>query len=123
MITRREMLKRAGTMVGVGDFDTVCDQTNRTQQVKCWDRAYEHIHVGAYVGPFIPYNEVVALAGKQSRSEQYRAITYHVEGVIRRLAPRAQAWTLGDAGTMPMAEYLQAHGAAPVPSTEDEARE
>ncbi|HET9621210.1 MAG TPA: AMP-binding protein, partial [Kofleriaceae bacterium] len=77
--------------------------------------------VGAYVGPFIPYREVVELAGKQSRSDQYRAITYHVEGVIRRLAPRDQAWTLGDAGTMPMAEYLTQTGQAV--SREEDARE
>jgi long-chain acyl-CoA synthetase len=77
--------------------------------------------VGAYVGPFIPYREVVALAGKQSRGEQYRAITYHVESVIRRLAPRDQAWTLGDAGTMPMAEYLAETGQAA--SSEEDARE
>jgi long-chain acyl-CoA synthetase len=75
--------------------------------------------VAAHVGPYLSYADVVALGGKRSRSEQYKAITYHVEGVIRRLAPRDRAWTLGDAGTMPMAEYLQAHGQ---PLTEDEAR-
>jgi long-chain acyl-CoA synthetase len=79
--------------------------------------------VAAHVGPFVPYRQVLALAGERSRSEQYRAITYHVEGVIRRLAPRDQAWTLGDAGTMPMAEYLETHGRAEAPPTEDEARE
>jgi long-chain acyl-CoA synthetase len=66
--------------------------------------------VGAYIGPFLPYSEVLALAGKRTRSEQYRAITHHVERVIRRLAPHDQAWTLGDAGTTPMAEYLEAQG-------------
>ena len=55
----------------------------------------------------------------RSRSEQYRAITYHVEAVIRRLAPRDQAWTLGDAGTTPMAEWLAAQGK---PVAEDEAQ-
>ncbi|MBC7975405.1 MAG: AMP-binding protein, partial [Myxococcales bacterium] len=67
--------------------------------------------VSAHIGPYLSYPDVVALAGQRSRSEQYKAITYHVEGVIRRLAPRDRAWTLGDAGTMPMAEYLQ--GQAP----------
>lgn len=76
--------------------------------------------VSAHVGPFISYREVQALAGAASRSEQYRAITYHVEGVVRRLAPHDQRWTLGDAGTMPMAEYLAERGQAIV---EDEARE
>jgi long-chain acyl-CoA synthetase len=79
--------------------------------------------VAAYVGPFLTYRDVLALAGQQSRSEQYRAITYHVEGVIRRLAPRDQAWTLGDAGTMPLAEYLQEQGQEPGKIIEDEARE
>jgi len=79
--------------------------------------------VAAYIGPFVPYSQVLALGGERSRSEQYRAITYHVEGVIRRLAPRDQAWTLGDAGTMPMAEYLEAHGQAGAQPGEDEARE
>ena len=66
--------------------------------------------VASYVGPYLSYEDVVQLAGQGSRSEQYRAITYHVESVIRRLAPRDQAWTLGDAGTMPMAEWLQSQG-------------
>jgi long-chain acyl-CoA synthetase len=78
--------------------------------------------VAAHVGPFVPYREVVELAGKGSRSEQYKAVTHHVESVIRRLAPRDQAWTLGDAGTMPMAEYLALHGKASA-HAEDEARE
>jgi long-chain acyl-CoA synthetase len=81
--------------------------------------------VAAHIGPFVPYREVVALAQAEvrPRSEQYRAITHHVESVVRRLAPRDQAWTLGDAGTMPMAEYQQAQGHAAGPPAEDEARE
>ncbi|MBA3462560.1 MAG: AMP-binding protein [Deltaproteobacteria bacterium] len=69
--------------------------------------------VASYIGPYLSYEDIVALGsrgGERSRSEQYRAITYHVEGVIRRLAPRDQAWTLGDAGTTPMAEWLAAQG-------------
>ena len=45
------------------------------------------------------------LAGERARSEQYRAITYHVEATIRRLAPRDAQWTLGEAGTTPMAVW------------------
>ncbi len=74
--------------------------------------------VAAYIGPYLSYEDVVRLSGERSRSEQYRAITYHVEGVIRRLAPRDQAWTLGDAGTTPMAEWLAERGET---VTEDEA--
>jgi len=76
--------------------------------------------VAAHIGPYLSYQDVVALAGQRSRSEQYKSITYHVEGVIRRLAPRDRAWTLGDAGTMPMAEYLQGQGQGE--SIEDETR-
>ncbi|HWO21323.1 MAG TPA: AMP-binding protein [Kofleriaceae bacterium] len=80
--------------------------------------------VAAHLGPYLSYEDVVALAAakdgerKPTRSEQYRAITYHVEGIIRRLAPREHAWTLGDAGTTPMAEYLASIGQA---VAEDEA--
>jgi hypothetical protein len=43
--------------------------------------------------------------------------------VVRRLAPRDQAWTLGDAGVTPMMEYLRSQGRGDRPATEDEARE
>jgi long-chain acyl-CoA synthetase len=68
--------------------------------------------VAAYVGPFLPFTQVQKLAGERPRSEQYRAITHHVESVIRRLAPHDQQWTLGDAGTTPKAEWLKANGEA-----------
>jgi long-chain acyl-CoA synthetase len=89
--------------------------------------------VAAHLGPYLSYDDVVKLAAagrasggavgedaraRPTRSEQYRAITYHVEGIIRRLAPREHAWTLGDAGTTPMAEYLASIGQA---VAEDEA--
>lgn len=66
--------------------------------------------VAAHVGPFVPYQQVLALAGAHSRSEGYRAVTHHVERTIRRLAPHDQQWTLGDAGIEPMAEWLAAQG-------------
>jgi long-chain acyl-CoA synthetase len=66
--------------------------------------------VAAYVGPYLSYADVVALGGERTRSAQYRAITEHVESVIRRLAPRDAAWTLGDAGTTPMARWLAEQG-------------
>ncbi len=62
--------------------------------------------VGAYVGPYLSYADVVKLAGAGTRSEQYRTVTGHVESVIRRLAPAEQAWTLGAAGTRSVAEHL-----------------
>ncbi|MCX5744138.1 MAG: AMP-binding protein, partial [Proteobacteria bacterium] len=67
--------------------------------------------VAAYVGPYLSYADIVKLAGEQTRSKQYAHVTQHVEGVIRRLAPRDQAWTLGDAGTTPMVEWQAAQGA------------
>lgn len=78
-------------------------------------------HVAAHVGPYLSYEDVVALGGDRARSEQYRAITYHVESVIRRLAPRDQQWTLGDAGTTPMAQWLAAQG-EPAAAGDDEAQ-
>ncbi len=74
--------------------------------------------VAAHVGPFVSYEQVQALASaRRSRSEQYRAVTHAVESVVRRLAPEDRTWTLGDAGTMPMAEYLAAQGGG-VPSVD-----
>lgn len=70
--------------------------------------------VAAHVGPYVSYEQVLALAKSAgSRSEQYGAITAHVESTVRRLAPRADQWTLGDAGTVPMAEYDAAMAAGP----------
>jgi long-chain acyl-CoA synthetase len=68
--------------------------------------------VAAYVGPYLPYEKVLELAGDRTRSAQYRAITHDVESTIRRLAPQEAAWTLGEAGTTPMAEWLESQGKA-----------
>ena len=77
--------------------------------------------VASYVGPYMTYEEIAKIAAQEkTRSQQYRAVTYQVESVIRRLAPRDAAWTLGDAGTTPMAEYLASQGNA-VARDEDEA--
>jgi len=67
--------------------------------------------VASYVGPYLSYRDVLAIASQhKTRSAQYRAVTLHVESIIRRLAPQDAAWTLGEAGTTPMAEYLEASG-------------
>ena len=66
--------------------------------------------VAAYVGPYLPYEQILKLAGERTRSAQYRAITHDVEATIRRLAPHEAAWTLGEAGTTPMAEWLESQG-------------
>ena len=58
--------------------------------------------VAAYVGPYSTYDDLVKLAADRSRSEGYRAITQHVERVIRRLAPREAEWTLGESGREPL---------------------
>ncbi|HEY4057483.1 MAG TPA: 1-acyl-sn-glycerol-3-phosphate acyltransferase, partial [Kofleriaceae bacterium] len=75
--------------------------------------------VTAHVGPFLTYQDIAAMAASGTRSEQYRTITYNVESIIRRLAPQDQAWTLGDAGTQPMAEWMAEQGKA---VTEEEAQ-
>ncbi|CAN5786526.1 hypothetical protein BH11MYX2_BH11MYX2_18210 [soil metagenome] len=70
--------------------------------------------VTAHVGPFLTYQDIASIASATSgtRSEQYRTITYNVESIIRRLAPQDQAWTLGEAGTQPMAEWMADQGKA-----------
>ena len=78
--------------------------------------------VAAYVGPYLAYQDVLTLGGDRPRSEQYRAITYNVESTIRRLAPQDQAWTLGEAGTTPMAQYLAEQGRPGSSPDEDEAQ-
>jgi long-chain acyl-CoA synthetase len=66
--------------------------------------------VAAHIGPYLTPEAVAALAAGKSRSESYRAVSQHVEGVIRTLAPKKLAWTLGDAGTTPLAQWQAAHG-------------
>jgi long-chain acyl-CoA synthetase len=76
--------------------------------------------VAAYVGPFVSYAEVAALAASsKTRSDQYKTITHAVERTIRRLAPKQQAWTLGEAGTTPAAEWAEASGIRHQGSGED----
>ena len=61
--------------------------------------------VAAHIGPFQPYEQLVAMTEGKSRSEGYRAISWHVEGMVRRMAPKDFAWTLGDAGRTPLAHF------------------
>ncbi len=68
--------------------------------------------VAAHVGPFLAPAEVASLAEGKSRSEGYRHISMDVERRIRGLAPRAQAWTLGEAGKTPYAQWAAANGVA-----------
>jgi long-chain acyl-CoA synthetase len=79
-------------------------------------------HVAAHLGPYLSYDDVVKRAIGKTRAEQYRAITHDVEATIRRLAPRDHAWTLGDAGTTPMAEWQVQQGHAVANADEEEAR-
>ncbi|WP_428261336.1 AMP-binding protein [Haliangium sp.] len=62
--------------------------------------------VAAHIGPFVTYEQVADLAAGKSRSGAYRAIANHVERTVRRMAPERRAWTLGEAGRVPMDEYL-----------------
>jgi long-chain acyl-CoA synthetase len=63
--------------------------------------------VAAHVGPFQTYEMIAKIAGEKSRSESYRAIAHHVEGIVRRLAPKDYAWTLGATGTTPLANVAR----------------
>jgi 1-acyl-sn-glycerol-3-phosphate acyltransferase len=77
--------------------------------------------VAAHIGPFLTPEAVAAMGAGKSRSESYRAISQQVEGMIRRLAPREKAWTLGDAGTTPLAQWQAEHGVVPVADGTDAA--
>jgi len=68
--------------------------------------------VSAHIGPFLDHAAVAQLAAGRTRAEGYRAISQDVEGMIRTLAPRDRAWTLGDAGTTPWAKWAAATGVA-----------
>ncbi|MEZ4401914.1 MAG: AMP-binding protein [Kofleriaceae bacterium] len=68
--------------------------------------------VAAHVGPFVSYEAAQALAAGKTRAEGYRFISQEIERRIRTLAPRDQAWTLGEAGTTPWAQWAAAAGVA-----------
>ncbi len=68
--------------------------------------------VAAHIGPFQSYERLVAIAEGRSRSESYRAIAHHIEGIVRRLAPKEMAWTLGASGTTPLAGTVREEGEA-----------
>ena len=71
--------------------------------------------VAAHIGPFLSYERIVQLAGSRSRSESYRAVSQHVEGVVRGLAPRRFEASLGPSGRTPVAEWEAGQGKAPAP--------
>jgi long-chain acyl-CoA synthetase len=76
--------------------------------------------VASYVGPYLSYDDILKIASTQkTRSAQYRTITENVEETIRRLAPQDAAWTLGEAGTTPMARWLEASGKKSTPDDSD----
>ncbi len=68
--------------------------------------------VAAHIGPFVSYADAVALAAGRTRAEGYRTISWEVERMIRTLAPKDQAWSLGEPGTTPWAHWAAATGAA-----------
>ncbi|HEY1553697.1 MAG TPA: AMP-binding protein, partial [Kofleriaceae bacterium] len=75
--------------------------------------------VASYVGPFMTYEQIAALAAGKTRSEGYRAVTQYIERVIRRLAPQDAEWTLGESGREPM-ETSTSTSPSTSPSTEAE---
>ncbi len=66
--------------------------------------------VAAHIGPFQSYERLMKIADGKSRAESYRATSQHVEGIVRKMAPAKLAWTLGDAGKTPHAEWAAQHG-------------
>jgi long-chain acyl-CoA synthetase len=67
--------------------------------------------VAAHIGPFVSYADAVALTAGRTRAEGYRTISWEVERMIRTLAPKDQAWSLGEPGTTPWAHWAAATGA------------
>jgi long-chain acyl-CoA synthetase len=63
--------------------------------------------VAAHIGPFQPYEKILKMAEGKSRAESYRHISWHVEGIVRKMAPKQFAWTLGDAGVTPLANFTE----------------
>ena len=63
--------------------------------------------VSAHIGPFQSYEALLKMSEGKSRSESYRAIGAKVEGIVRKLAPKDYRWTLGEAGTTPLANLAQ----------------
>jgi hypothetical protein len=61
--------------------------------------------VAAHLGPFLSYEQLVAMSEGRTRAESYRQISWHVEGIVRKLAPKQLAWTLGESGTTPLAMW------------------
>ncbi|HUH03202.1 MAG TPA: AMP-binding protein, partial [Kofleriaceae bacterium] len=61
--------------------------------------------VTAHVAPYLPHEALVKMTEGMSRSEAYRTIAQHVEGMVRRMAPERLEWTLGDAGRLPVAQW------------------
>jgi long-chain acyl-CoA synthetase len=67
--------------------------------------------VAAHIGPFVSYADAVAMTAGRTRAEGYRTISWEVERMIRTLAPKDQAWSLGEPGTTPWAHWAAATGA------------
>lgn len=62
--------------------------------------------LGASIGPFADAQAISGLAQGRSRSGSYRAVSTHIERVVRRMAPAEYRWTLGGAGTDAHADWL-----------------
>jgi long-chain acyl-CoA synthetase len=58
--------------------------------------------VEACIGPFQTPEALRALGQGAAKSESYRRVATHVEGIVRSLAPREYEWTLGAAGRSPL---------------------
>ncbi|MBK9070238.1 MAG: AMP-binding protein [Myxococcales bacterium] len=63
----------------------------------------KHRDVAAHIGPFMDYAQAAAIASGKSKATGYRAITTHVEGIVRGLVPQGSAWMLGPSGRAPAA--------------------
>ena len=64
--------------------------------------------VSAHFGPYLSYERLGEMTAGMKRAAGYRHIATHVEGVVRSLAPEEYMWTLGEAGRLPVAEFMAA---------------
>ena len=61
--------------------------------------------IAAHIGPHVTRETLKTLTTDLSRSESYRVIANHLETIVRGLAPASCAWTLGESGRQPWAEW------------------
>jgi long-chain acyl-CoA synthetase len=76
--------------------------------------------VGVHIGPFVPYEKLVAIAGDHGRSDGYKQVSWEIERRVRKLAPKDKAWTLGESGKEPLTPWRAERGQAVADDGDDD---